>query len=389
MTIFLSEAVGQERLPFGLNDGSESNARTHWKLLAEAYRRSFIAAGHTVTPVLRPEIYQSEIARRTLAIGPDDWHLCVKPVTHFRPFHGLTNVLVYDEPDPAFLDAVDPGSRTGALQDPFHLLRQADLVLCPTSHATRRLRAAGIERTATLPPMLSAPTVPVLDFGEAANGSERPVIFATASDREGMVRNLAPVIEGFVQARRHRSEIHLVVNVISGRTRSQADLRNEATQRIGFDCLDSAITFLSADPSGEARGDWLAGCDYFLWTGPSGGLPIPLCEAMLAAIPAMTITTGDLTEVLGETSTLAITIDGEAAVSSETSSKDAYSGVPGSFPTAHSIRKAILAAASTSPDDRRMMGETSRSVLAERYGLDAFRTASKDVARLIGENNPA
>ena len=87
--VFVSDAVDAERLAFGAGRPPAGGA---WKTLSSLYQASLAAYGHTVQPLIRPEIYQSEAARHMIGVAAGDWHLAVKPTEHLRPFHGMANV---------------------------------------------------------------------------------------------------------------------------------------------------------------------------------------------------------------------------------------------------------------------------------------------------------
>ena len=145
--VFLSHALDRERLLFGPRQPAAGSAGA-WDTLAASYAAGLTACGWRVQPVVRPEIYSTDAARTVLGVEPGDWHLAVKPVEHLRPFHGIPNVFVCDEPPPEPAQPSPGGSPFAGLR----LLRLAAAVLCPTAAAAEGVREAGIDRVVTIPP---------------------------------------------------------------------------------------------------------------------------------------------------------------------------------------------------------------------------------------------
>ena len=150
--IFFSHVLGPARLPFAATPPADSLTSDHWEDLASSYRDGLLACGKQIVDVLRPEIYSTDIAKSSLGVLAQDWHLVVKPIEHIRPFHGMANVFVSDWPF-ALLS-----SRTGGISPFFHqlrLLNRATAVACcteATNYSSTRGRRVARDTCPAAPP---------------------------------------------------------------------------------------------------------------------------------------------------------------------------------------------------------------------------------------------
>jgi hypothetical protein len=148
-TVFVSDAVLDERLAFGVAPKAASPTLRRWKSLSALYQASLVACGYRVENIQRPEIYQTDIARQVRGVSDGDWHLAIKPIEHIRPFHGIPNVFVCDGPVSELSSRRLPGS---PFTDRAGLLARADVVACCSPLTAQSLRNAGIARVVNLPP---------------------------------------------------------------------------------------------------------------------------------------------------------------------------------------------------------------------------------------------
>jgi hypothetical protein len=148
-TVFVSDAVLDERLAFGDGQTPASPTRARWKSLSRLYSESLVACGYAVENILRPEIYQTDIARQIRGVSEGDWHLAIKPIEHIRPFHGIPNVFVCDGDFSELSSQRQDGS---PFTDQVGLLAKADVVACCKPSAAQSLRNTGIARVVNLPP---------------------------------------------------------------------------------------------------------------------------------------------------------------------------------------------------------------------------------------------
>ena len=266
-TVFVSDATLQERLVIG-PVRSEAHAPWGWKALSALYHASLAACGYRIAPIVRPEIYQTEIARSVLGVEPGDWHLAVKPIEHLRPFHGIPNVFVCDWPFPELSAAPLGGS---PFFDQVRLLRMAHAVLCCTELTTYTLRRAGVARAITLPPSIPAPVAE--SAAPSPPGLRRR--FLNVVEAGHLSRQLGPMIEGFAEAARQQDGLSLVICVLGAEAPLLADLR----QRVAGE----PVSILGE--GGDGASGLYAAADFFLCADAAPGLCLPLARAMQAGRP--------------------------------------------------------------------------------------------------------
>ena len=398
MTVFISDAVHTGRLAFGATHPPSGPASREFAELSALYQASLVAAGHAVQPVLRPEIYQTAVARQALGVADGDWHLAVKPIEHFRPFHGLPNVLVCNWPYPEL-----SVSRLGPspFSDQVRLLNQADAVACCTGFTAEALRAAGVQRVVVLPPHVPGP---------AGIARKRPdeQVFLTVADIDRLPRQLGRTIEGFAQARALHGGLRLVVRLLGAPPRPAAALRSDVLQALehrptelvrpsGKDARHDEQPELPSDSLrseqalalGESDGavSFTAGgretpADFFLCASAAEGLPVPLVQAMLAGVPLVTTMSSGIGSFLVPGSAVAIeTLRAAAHPDDEPMARRMRLTV--NPPTAQAVRDAVLAAASLDGPARANMAATCRHLADRHFGLAAFQSGLAQLDRLV------
>ena len=211
--LFVSDAILEERLV--VTPPNSTVELWGWKKLSALYQESFAACGLQITPVMRPEIYHTEIARRALGAEPGDWHLAVKPLEHLRPFHSLPNVFVCNWPFPELSKAPRGES---PFYDQARLLRVADAVLCCTEFTTQTLQQAGVTRALTLPPVIP----PTHKHGKVIT-QPGPKRFLSVIEHGHLDRQLVSLVEGFGAAARH-TDLRLSICLQGGDADSPSDL---------------------------------------------------------------------------------------------------------------------------------------------------------------------
>ena len=364
-TVFLSHAIGAERLPFAAGRPPDSPERRRWRALSTLYRDSLAVSGFGVEDVLRPEIYQTELAREALGVAAGDWHLAVKPIEHLRPFHGIPNVFVCDWPHPALCAASAPGA-------PFlhHLrvLRHAGVVACCTERTTATLRAAGVDRAVTVPPFVPARGRVRKSVPTARRGPHARCVFLAAVDAAEGDRH-APLLRGFAQAQAQHGGLRLVAAVTGGDA-------GPLLSALGVADPDAAISFVQEDAFGQLQ----TSADFFLWDGWPGGLPLPLAQAALRGLPLVAVPSPGLE--LPPSSTVAVASTRTALSEAE----EPAARVMELFwdqATAEGVRDAVLAAASLPDAARADMARCCQEEAERRYGLRAFQSGLRDLLDLL------
>ena len=297
-----------------------------WEQLAALYTASLESCGYGAVSVLRPEIYQTEAARRVLGVEPADWHLAVKPIEHLRPFHGIPNVFVCDWPFPE-LTASTPGG--SAFSDQKRMLQRAAAARASTPGTAAPVRSAGLARVRTFPPAITRPQQP--RPAERAPGPR----FLCADPGQASL-----VTQAFARA---------------------------AAQRPG---LDLVLYGPNDEPAADASAEWqrlLSEADFFLCAAPATGLNLPLVQAMLAGVPLVTPLQSGTASLLPR----------QAAVPIE-----AQPGPSGSV-TADAVRDAVLAAAELDAASRARMAACARDSAERRFSLAAFAAGLTELHRLL------
>jgi glycosyltransferase involved in cell wall biosynthesis len=371
-TVFLSDAICGERLPFGATIPVSTPERRRWLKLSAFYRASLTACGLRVMPSWRPEIYQSEVARQVTGFTDGDWHLAVKPIEHIRPFHGVPNVFVCDWALPEL-------SRSSHGVSPFldhlRLLGHADAVICCTEFTASTLRATGIANAICLPPCF--PPAEVTDCGP--NRTDTTTTFLLHADMDRLPQQAGTAIDAFRQAKAQRDGLRLRVRIDTGSARPAAALQQQASWELGVAELDDAVTFefdVPGDPIQHRA------VDFVLCTRAASGLPIELVEAMLAGVPVVTPLHSGISSVL--TSNVVIPVSTEAALVTEDEEPIArFMPLTCHRPTPASLCQALLTASDLSDDARAGLGAAVRRIAESRFSLTVFQTGLSALAPLM------
>ena len=364
--IFFSHVLGPARLPFAATPPADSLTSDHWEDLASSYRDGLLACGKQIVDVLRPEIYSTDIAKSSLGVLAQDWHLVVKPIEHIRPFHGMANVFVSDWPF-ALLS-----SRTGGISPFFHqlrLLNRATAVACCTEATTTALRAAGVSRAIHVPPLrLTRRTKTAPRFRSA----RATCTVVASAEAKSLLRWHVPLIQGFASAWAQDSRLRLIVAVTGAELRPSTTLRAELLVAAGIEDPEGAILVRSM-PVATGLPEWLVQADCFIWEGRPFGLPLPLIDAALAGLPL----------IVSEAAAAAVGLPSGTYIPLatrlhpvETIDEPVVQVLPlwHQAPDAEAVREAILMAASF---DRKILAARAPCIqraMHDYFGLEAFRS---------------
>lgn len=368
-TIFVSDAVHDERLAFGVGRPRATPTRRQWHALSALYRASLVACGYGVANVLRPEIYQTDVARQVCGVSDGDWHLAVKPIEHLRLFHGIPNVFVCDWPFYKLLSSRQDGL---PFADQVGLLNKADAVACCTPFAAGSLRDAGVERVVCLPPYIpprgrTAPRVP-------ANAT----VFLAVADSDGLGRRLGPTMRGFARAHARHGKLRLIVRVVG-----DAEIRREVVTSLAEGVPNDTITVVFDTEAGSGVGDLLDSVDFFLWCDSHLGLSLPLVEAMMAGVPIVTTMTSPMGSFLTAGSAVPIATE-TVAVEESDEPMARFVRLTCDMPTETGIRDAILAAVDLDDPTRATMIAACRQIAERHFGLAAFQAGLVGIEDYLG-----
>jgi glycosyltransferase involved in cell wall biosynthesis len=384
--VFVSDAILQERLIIGPGRPShaqQDRALWGWKALSALYQASLVACGYRIAPIARPEIYQTDIARRILDVEPGDWHLAVKPIEHLRPFHGIPNVFVCDWPFPEL--------STGPLGDsPFfdqaRLLQMADAVLCCTDFTRDTLRATGIERVVTLPPHIPPRQREDVGSSDPLSHQGGGCRFLSVVDVNHLSRQLGPTIEGFAQAAWHHDGLSLVICVQGAGAETLAGLRQRVEQAVTTAKPDETISVFGGAGVDGAAGLY-ASADFFLCTSAAAGLSLPLIDAMLAGVPLVTTLNAGIASFLPQE--IAVPIATELGTLDRDDEPIArFLPLTSNAPTAAAVRDAVLAAAALDDAARSRMAVIGRETAERRFGLEAFKADLSALSAFVSREKP-
>jgi len=360
MTVFVSDALGGERLPFRAAPPSPLPGRAGWAALSACYRDGLAALGLAVSRVQRPEIYGAEVARAVRGVRAGDWHLAVTPLAHLRPFHGLPDVFAVDWP------YAEPPGPVGLppFPDVLRLLRGAAAVACPTAAAARGLRAAGLARVVHLPPYVPGGGVGAPSTRAGTDG----VRFLAVLPEGPGPRDLDPLVEGFAMARARCGDLRLAV-ALPGHGPPPGPLT------AGVDVVRAA------DLPGL-----LDGADFLLSTAAPGASSLPRIGAMLAGVPLVAPVAGAGDHPgPGEAVPLAVH-PAEVRAEEEPLARRLALTLP--RPAAAAVRDAVLAAASLDPAGRARIAGAARRAAGEAHGLPAFEAGLREIEAHVREWAP-
>ena len=153
--VFISNTMDEEKLPF-ISSEEMKYGRAHysWKIIADLYQQGLEAASLETNRIIRPEIYQTQIAQNTLGLKYDDVHIAVKPIEHIRPFYGMKNIFISGWEFPEFSDKA---YNDNPLFNQIMILKHADQIWCWSDFTANNLKSYGIKTAITLSPPVIIP----------------------------------------------------------------------------------------------------------------------------------------------------------------------------------------------------------------------------------------
>jgi hypothetical protein len=374
--VFISDAILQERLVIGPARPDQGHAPWGWKALSALYQASLVACGYRIAPIVRPEIYQTDIARRVIGVEPRDWHLAVKPIEHLRPFHGVPNVFVCNWP---FSELSGTSLGDSPFFDQVRLLRMADVVACCTDFTTGTLRRAGVERAITLPPY-----IPPLEGVVPSRPGQR-CRFLSVVDTSHLSRQLGSTIAGFVEAARQQDGLSLVICVQGADAQLLADLRQRVAETMNTADADKTISILGA--GADSAAGLYAAADFFLCADAAPGLSLPLVQAMQAGLLLVTTMTRGIASFLPPEAAVLIATE-PGILDREGEPITRFLALTTHPPTAATLRDAILVAAALDDNARFHIAAIGREIAERRFGLAAFKSGLGHLGAFVSPDTP-
>lgn len=405
--VFVSDRIGHERLP-PYSDGAGIDGRAHysWKVVSDLYCSGLKSAGIAVQKIVRPEIYQTEVARSILGASADDFHLAIKPIEHLRPLYGARNIFVCGW---EFSEFSNRSHKSNPFFNQLGILEKADSVICWTDFTTNNLIRHGIRQATTLPPpvvvsspdtsgsMLLADTVDLDTASLPRRVKFRPLssvlqefagatVFTSILNPFDHRKQLPAMLQGFLAALEKNPEMILLIKLIIDNKGTQlANINEILPLHFGFNGASRNVVFLGSALTPAELSSFRQLGKYYLCTSSAEGLNLPLVESMVQGIPpvstwntAMGAYLSDETSVRIESGACEMNRPGHAL--SEFLKVTHYPPIP------DEITVGILRAAAKSDESYRALSRNAKELAHRRFGPRVFETGFRNlVARLGGD----
>ncbi len=300
---YLSNAIGFEKNAIIQEDITFGKAHYSWKIIANLYETSLSKMGITIKNVKRPEIFQTDIARKTLDVQPGDFHLSIKPIEEIRYFEGIPNYFVCGWEFAEYPDHSIEGNPFYNFQN---ILKKADKILCWTNYQAQNLQDLNI-KAEVLPPAiitdlpsavqkdsLSPIKAWVFDtmkkpddidtvniFGYNFDNYAEKIKFLAILNPFDKRKNFGAMIEAFHAFAQDRDDVVLFVKIISDEKRFGAIHTNEFLKtKCNIKGQSDNIIFFSDLLSSLDMNTLYSLVDFYLCSSSVEGLNLPIIEAM-------------------------------------------------------------------------------------------------------------
>ena len=391
--IFLSDKVAADRMPFTEHVSTLGQTHYSWQIISRFYQSAIQQAGYRIRNILRPEIYQSEIARKLIGQTDNSIHIAVKPVEHLRPMLGAKNIFVCGWEFPEF--SADSGSLS-----PFYnqtrILRSADSVICWTDYTRDNLTAIGISRARTLPPPIATPMLGrgtrFLDsvstsladhltkkptartLGSELNKLKPRKLFVSVLNPFDRRKQISTMLTGFQAALIKDPLLVLVVKLVIDNVHTTVGNINEILA-IHYDYHSSCerILFLGDQYSAEDLSGLISSADFYLCSSSAEGLNIPLIEAQMLGIPAVSTWNTAMGTYLDRDCSIPIAssrqpFDGKSHAMADVLQVTHFP------PKAGDVAAAIIQAASMDDGQYDRLSSSGKSNAERRFGQELFQS---------------
>lgn len=391
--VFISNAIDEEKLPFiSAEEMKFGRAHYSWKIIADLYRQGFEAAGLETQRVVRPEIYQTQIAQNIFGLRHDDVHIAVKPIEHIRPFYGIKNIFIGGWEFPEFSQIP---YENNPLFNQIAILKHADQVWCWSDFTTNNLRAHGIHTAITMPPPViipkSADEKSISDLNTLALNTTRDpsisdvktlgavlyeykdsVIFFSIFNPYDYRKQAPLMLKAFKLALNKNPNMILIIKLVI----DNIDVTLGTIQKIlkiqyGIEDQCDRIIFIGDTLSDNQMIRLMQSVNYYLCTSSTEGLNLPLIEAMSqGVVPVSSISTAMADYISEENS---IVLESERAITN-----GMYHFLHSHLTTTHfppilsSLVDALISASLLSNEDYHSLSERAKNDVNAKYSVSAF-----------------
>ncbi|VWX53877.1 glycosyltransferase [Novosphingobium sp. 9U] len=401
MKVFISDAIGHERLPFS-NSKEIVYGKAHysWKLISKMYHEALEKIHIHTWNISAPDIYQSEEARHLAHISAEDIHIAVKPIEHIRPMFGVRNFFVCGWEFPEFSkECLDGNPNNNYVA----IMKRAERVMCWSSFSASNLKRYGVRSAVALPP----PVVALMDKRHEFSGDivcchyapSEPHNFAYSS--LGAVRenyhhvffivmnpwdrrkNFASLVQAFTK---YKSSIGkskksaLVIKLVIDNVTTLAEHSIEILEKhFGTENISEDIYFFGKNILSSQMVGLYKKFDFYISSSSAEGLNLPLIEAMAVGMVPISSTATAMGDYITEENALVLPTSSATA--------DAhFSALAGSLKLTHfppeqeELMTSFAKATDMTSAMRNAKSARARQTVEERYGLSRFDQDFRKVA---------
>lgn len=391
--VFISNAIAEEKLPVTSSEEIKfGRAHYSWKIVAKLYCLGLEAAGFETQRVVRPEIYQTKIARNILNLRHDDVHISVKPIEHIRPFRGMKNIFICGWEFPEFSDKAYDGN---PFFNQISILKNADQIWCWSDFTTNNLKSYGINTAITMPPPVIFPKFSddssilglevlgldtesevspsdIRPLGEVLDKYRGSTVFLSVLNPFDKRKQIKTMLTAFQEALVKNNNMVLIVKlVIDNIVTTLVNIQELLAVHYGFQGKSDRIVFTSETLSDDQMGKLIKIAKYYLCTSSTEGLNLPMIEAMShGVVPVSSIATA-MGDYVHEKNAIVIN-------HSKLLTDGGYHALHSYLPTSHfpprlsSIVDALILAENM-PDDRyKFFSNRAIKDINKKYSVQAF-----------------
>lgn len=401
MKVFISDAIGYERLPFS-NSREIVYGKAHysWKLISRMYHEALEKIHFNVQNISAPDIYQSEEALRIAGIAAEDIHIAVKPIEHIRPMFGARNFFICGWEFPEFSTESLNGNPNN---NHVAILNRAETVMCWSSFSSNNLKSYGLRNAIPLPPPVVdlmdnnsefsgdivcchyAPSEPH-DFAYSSLGAVREEydhVFFVVMNPWDRRKNFPSLVQAFTAYKKTKGENNksaLVIKLIVDNVTTLAEHSIEILEK-HFDTknISKDIYFFGKNITASQMLGLYNVYDFYISSSSAEGLNLPLIEAMAAGMVPISSTATAMGDYITEENALVLSACPMAA-------DEHFSVLAGSLELTHfppkqeELAASFAKAADMAPAMRKTKSEKARQTVEERYGLARFHQDFRKVA---------
>lgn len=396
----LSSAIDLEKSEIQHDNGIVfGRAHYSWKIIARLYSAGLQYAGFTVEHIIRPEIYNTEIARKVTGVNTDNIHICIKPVEHIRPFYNIKNIFISGW---EFPELFDRSLDFNPLFNQKNILSKADSIWCWSDYTANNLIKNGLQRAVALPPPVllqqnnsdthSIDNIPACSLDTKVDPNEitvkplsaflknstKPIVFLSILNPFDKRKQIVRLIESFISAWEQNKEIILLIKLIIDNVNTTLGNILEILQNhYSFEGACKNIIFLSQNLTESEMGSLYKSAQFYLTATSTEGLNLPLIEAMSFGVVPVSPRHSAMIDYLDSCN--ALIVEHEKQFTST-----GFHGYGDKLKTTHfppkkaSLINSILKAAHITEKDYKTLSESAAQSVLNKYSLDAFSASLKN-----------